>query len=107
MIFNPLHESNQKGEFFGEMCHWHLCTTGKKAGQITIREIIVEASKQKLGSGKHFLERLKNIEGAISIFANCPADLPANEWYKRMGFELESQIPTKKGRPMNQWRLWL
>lgn len=112
MIFEPLHESNQRGEFFGALCHWHLCKTanaktGREVGQVTIREIIVEQGQQGQGQGRAFIERLKQVPGATSIYANCPADLPANEFYRALGFRLESQRPTQKGRPMNQWRLRL
>lgn len=103
MIFEPLHESNKRGEFFGAMCHWHL----RRDGQVTIREIIVEQNEQGHGQGKLFIERLKNIPNAKSLFANCPADLPSNNFYKHLGFVLESKNPTKSGRPMNQWRLYL
>ena len=72
MIFEPLHESNQRGEFFGAFCHWHLCTRGKKRGQITIREIMVEQNGQGCGQGRLFVERLKTVPGATSLFANCP-----------------------------------
>jgi ribosomal protein S18 acetylase RimI-like enzyme len=103
MIFEPLNDSNKKGEFYGAMCHWHL----RKDGQITIREIIVEQGCQGHGQGRAMIERLRIVPGATSLYANCPADLPANGFYERLGFELESQIPTRKGRPMNQWRLKL
>lgn len=103
MIFEPLHESNQRGELFGAVCHWHL----RRDGQVTIREIIVEQGAQGLGQGRQFIDRLKTVSGAASLFANCPADLPSNGFYEHLGFTLESQIPTKSGRPMNQWRLKL
>lgn len=103
MIFEPLHESNQRGEFYGFMCHWHL----RRNGQITIREILVERGQQGKGQGRAMIARLKAVPGATSLFANCPADLPSNEFYRRMGFVLESQKPTPKGRAMNQWRLHL
>lgn len=103
MIFQPLHESNLKGEFFGAVCHWHL----RRDGQITIREIIVETSAQGKGQGAAFIERLKQVPGAKSIFANCPADLPSSNFYAHLGFDLIGQEPTKSGRAMNQWKLWL
>jgi GNAT superfamily N-acetyltransferase len=103
MIFEPLHESNLRGEFYGAMCHWHL----RRDGQVTIREIIVEQSLQGKGIGKAAIDRLTEVPGAISLFANCPADLPSNKFYAALGFELESRKPTKNGRAMNQWRLWL
>lgn len=103
MIFEPLNDSNQRGEFYGAMCHWHL----RRDGQITIREIIVEQSEQGNGLGRAMIERLKAVPGATSLYANCPADLPSNAFYRRLGFVLESQTPTGRGRPMNQWRLTL
>lgn len=105
MIFETLHESNQRGELFGFICHWHLCTRGKKKGQITIREIIVEQAEQGSGIGKAFIERLKSVPGATSLFAKCPVDLPANEFYRHLGFELEGQETTKSERILNLWRL--
>lgn len=103
MIFEPLHQSNSRGEFYGSMCHWHL----RRDGQITIREIIVEQGEQGHGAGREFLERLKKVPGATSLFANCPADLPSNGFYQHMGFVLVGQKPTDSGREMNQWRLRL
>lgn len=103
MIFEPLHDSNLKGEFYGSMCHWHL----RRNGQITIREIIIEQGYQGNGQGKIFLERLKKISGATSIFAKCPIDLPANNWYQSQGFELEGIETTPSERQLKLWRLKL
>jgi hypothetical protein len=68
---------------------------------------MVEVGEQGQGTGRAFIERLKSVPGATSIFANCPADLPANDFYRNMGFHLESTYPTGKCRAMNQWRLRL
>lgn len=103
MIFNALNESNERGEFYGAMCHWHL----RKDGQLTIREILIEQGEQGRGQGAAFIERLKRVPGAVSIFANCPASLPANGFYEHLGFFLESETPTKSGTLMKQWRLCL
>jgi len=97
------------------MCHWHKCKTARsrpgeprrEAGQITVRKVIIEQGIQGRGQGRTFIERLKLVPGATSIFANCPADLSANSFYRHLGFELESQFPTQSGRAMNQWRLRL
>lgn len=110
MIFEPLNESNERGEFLGFMCHWHLCKRdnpkrGIKAGQVTIREILVEKSIQGQGQGKTILERLKQVPGATSIFAKCPVDLDSNGWYQAQGFGLEGQEITPSGRALNLWRL--
>ena len=103
MIFETLNESNERGEMFGSICHWHL----RLDGQITIREILVEKPEQGQGIGSQFLERLKRVPGAISIFAKCPINLRANEFYKKHGFEFEGQETTRTGRSLNWWRLKL
>lgn len=103
MIFETLHESNQRGELFGSICHWHL----RRDGQITIREIIVEQAEQGNGIGLGFLNRLKRVKGATSIFAKTPVDLDSNGWYLKNGFTLEGQETTKNGRTLNLWRLKL
>lgn len=99
MIFEALHESAQRGELLlaeGGMCHWHL----RRDGQLTIREII----STRRGAGSLMLRRLEATPGATSLFAKCPADLPANEWYARRGFTLEATETTKSGRKLKCWR---
>lgn len=111
MIFETLYESSLRGELLlidGGFCHWHLCKRDDpkrkiKAGQITIREII----STRPGAGLEILVQLKAIPGAQSLFARCPTDLEANNWYRRRGFELEGQETTKTGRVLNLWRLKL
>lgn len=102
MIFETLHESAQRGELLlidGGFCHWHL----RRDGQLTIREII----STKPGAGSAMLATLKTTPGALSLFAKCPVDLPANDWYRRRGFELERTETTRTGRELNLWRLQL
>lgn len=99
VIFETLYESAKRGELLlidGGFCHWHL----RRDGQLTIREII----STRKGAGSEMLEMLKRVEGATSIFAKCPADLPANGWYRRRGFVLEGIETTKTGRRLNLWR---
>ena len=102
MIFETLHESAKRGELLlidGGFCHWHL----RRDGQLTIREII----STKPGAGAAMLATLKTTPGALSLFAKCPVDLPANGWYQRRGFALETTEATKSGRKLNHWRLVL
>ena len=102
MIFETLHESARRGELLlidGGFCHWHL----RRDGQLTIREII----STKPGAGSAMLATLKTVPGALSLFAKCPVDLPANDWYRRRGFELERTETTRSGRELNLWRLQL
>lgn len=104
MIFETLNESNERGELLlvdGGMCHWHL----RRDGQLTIREIIVEHGRQGQGIGRAIIDRLTRIEGAASLFAKCPAELPANGFYERLGFLCEGTETTRNGRKLNLWRL--
>lgn len=101
MIFQTLYESAQRGELMlidGGFCHWHM----RRDGQLTIREII----STRPGAGSEMLELLQLEPGLKSIFAKCPADLPANEWYRRRGFVDEGVEVTKTGRQLRLWR-WM
>jgi hypothetical protein len=103
MIFETLYQSAINGELMlveNGICHWHL----RRDKQITIREII----SLKTGQGSLMLNKLTDIareHNATSIFAKCPADLAANEWYKRRGFAYEGTETTKTGRELKLWRL--
>lgn len=100
MIFETLYESAQRGELLlinGGFCHWHL----RRDGQLTIREII----STRPGAGSAMLTELMFTPAASSIFAKCPADLPANAWYERHGFLYEGTEITKSGRELKLWRL--
>lgn len=102
MIFQTLYESAQRGELLlvdGGLCHWHL----RRDGQLTIREII----STRRGAGYEMLTRLRSTPGAMSLFAKCPADLPANAWYERRGFVCEGTETTRTGRELRLWRLWI
>lgn len=102
MIFETLWQSAQQGELLlipGGFCHWHL----RRDGQLTIREII----STRPGAGAEMLNQLKQTPGAISLFAKCPADLAANDWYARRGFACEGEEITPSGRRLKLWRLIL
>jgi hypothetical protein len=105
MIFETLHQSAQRGELMlidNGFCHWHL----RRDGQITIREII----STKQGAGSEMLANLIVIghqRQANSLFAKCPSDLPANEWYAKRGFSLEATEHTRTGRELKLWRFLL
>ena len=106
MIFETLHDSAERGELIlvdGGLCHWHL----RRNGQLTIREIIVLPERQRQGIGSAILDTLKQVTGATSIAAKCPANLTANDWYQRRGFVAEGTETTKTGRTINLWRLEL
>jgi GNAT superfamily N-acetyltransferase len=109
MIFETLNESNERGELLlveHGMCHYHV----RRDGQLTIREIIVQRDHQGQGVGRLLLNLLKKkarAAGATSLFAKCPAELPANGWYAAMGFALDGTETTRSGRTLNLWRLQL
>lgn len=99
MIFESLYESAERGELIlidGGCCRWHL----RRDGTITIYEIL----SQRPGAGQEMLARLR-AAGARAITAKCPADLPANDWYKRRGFRCAAIETTRSGRTLNVWRL--
>lgn len=102
MIFETLWESSQRNELLliaGGFCHWHL----RRDGQLTIREII----STRPGAGSEMLTTLKQVSGALSLFAKCPVELKSNSWYEKQGFTREGQETTKTGRRLNLWRLEL
>lgn len=106
MIFGTLNESNERGELLlvdGGMCHWHL----RLDKVITIREIIVQRDRQGQGIGRTILEQLIAVPGAIAIRAKCPEDLPANGWYRAMGFEMAYVDVAKSGKRLFVWELAL
>lgn len=106
MLFNALNDAANRNELIlvdGGLCHWHL----RRDGQLTIREIIVLPRKRNEGIGKTMLTHLIQTPNAKSIFAKCPTDLPANDWYERMGFICEGTETTRSGRELRLWRLVL
>lgn len=102
MIFQALTDAAAREELIlidGGICHWHL----RKDGQLTIREII----STRRGAGSEMLGQLKQTVGARTIFAKCPAELPANDWYKKQGFTLLGTETTRTGRTLKLWELQL
>jgi hypothetical protein len=95
MIFETLHESAERGELIlidGGYCRWHR----RRDGVTVIYEIL----STRPGAGQEMLAKLER-----PIIAKCPADLPANAWYKRRGFQLFMSEQTRSGRRLNVWRL--
>ena len=105
-MFEALVESAERGELIlvdGGLCRWHL----RRDGQLTIREIIVLPGHRGYGIGTAMLETLKLVPNTKSIFAKCPAGLPANEWYADHGFTCEGEELTRTNRRLKLWRLFL
>ena len=103
MIFEQLMESEERNEIF---CPYFLRYHLRRDGQLTIYEIWVPRDKRGRGIGTQLLADLKR-KNPKSIFAKCPVDLKANEWYARRGFALEGIEKLKSGRQLNLWRLTL
>lgn len=101
MIFEALYGSAQKGELLlleNGYCRFHV----RRDRKLTILEIISLAK----GTGKKLLNKIVELAKAKSvkaIVAKCPADLPANAWYQKNGFSLESAESTKTNRMVNKW----
>jgi len=99
MIFEALYDSALHDELIlidGGFCRFHV----RGNGQLTIYEII----SIRQGAGSEMLEILK-AKKPLSIFAKCPIDLQANEWYRRKGFMREGVETIRSGRRVNLWRL--
>src|SRR5262245_54345251 len=100
MVFECLYDSLKRGELLlveGGMCRWHL----RRDGQLTLLEIL----STHRGAGRRMIEALRQTPGAVSLFAKCPQDLPANGFYRHMGFVLEAETMTNSGRAVCHWRL--
>ena len=96
MIFESLHGSAERGELIlidGGYCRWHL----RRDGSITIYEII----STRPGAGRMMLALLPT---GRPVQAKCPADLPSNGWYARVGFAHVGTETTRSGRVLNIWR---
>jgi hypothetical protein len=99
MIFESLHESNEKGELLlldGGYCRWHQ----RRDRMITIYEII----SQKPGVGQQMLARLIE-QKPTAIVAKCPVDLAANTFWLKRGFRLDHTEQTKSRRMLNVYIL--
>lgn len=101
-MFEQLIAADNRGELMlldSGFCRWHL----RNDGQITIYEIV----SQQSGTGAKMLERLKRTPGATTLFAKCPANLPANNWYSLRGFHVERMETLRSGRKVLHWRMKL
>jgi ribosomal protein S18 acetylase RimI-like enzyme len=77
--------------------------------QTTLSDICVRNGNRRLGIGRQLLEALiadSRTKSRQFIQLKCPVDLSANEFYRRMGFEVYA-IEEGKKRKLNIWRLTL
>lgn len=99
MLFEKLIEAENKKELIlvdGGICVYHV----RRDKQLTIHVIL----SQKKGVGYQMLKKLESISDITSIFAKCPSDLPAVDWYKRNGFVEECVQTLKSGRSLIYFR---
>jgi ribosomal protein S18 acetylase RimI-like enzyme len=80
-----------------------------RAGHVTLREVATSPSLRGRGIGRALilaLVRAGRAGGAGSIRLSCPVELPANEFYRSLGFR-RSHRRSKAGktRPLYQWEL--
>lgn len=72
---------------------------------ITLYNIVVAQTYQSRGIGRRLFEALIGVaesRGKTLIRLKCPAELPANLFYKHLGLELIVVEPGKI-RPLNVW----
>lgn len=78
----------------------------RRDAQTTIYSLAVLKDKTRSGWGRLLFYRVlcSAIEnGSKSIVAKCPEDLPSNQFYEAMGFNLRQSEPGKKRR-LNVWQ---
>jgi predicted GNAT family acetyltransferase len=82
-------------------CHYYR----RRDGIITIYHLAVARLHRGAGCGRALLKRLLAPE-VIALRARCPADLEANAFYARVGFQLTAVVPAANGRrELNVWEL--
>lgn len=75
--------------------------------QTTLYHIAVEPDKRRAGIGRALVEALVDDareHGKSHVQLKCPQDLPANTFYRRLGF---SHVDTQTGnqRPLSVWQI--
>lgn len=81
----------------------------RKDDQTTLYNIVVSPDERKQGIGQALVTSLAHEARAQRkslILLKCPQDLPANNFYREYGFELQ-EVETGKHRALNIWRLRL
>jgi ribosomal protein S18 acetylase RimI-like enzyme len=80
-----------------------------RAGHATLREVAAAADCRGRGVGRALVFALVDRArgaGATSIRLSCPAELPANEFYRSLGFRRSHRrSKAGKSRPLFQWEL--
>ncbi|WP_201377642.1 N-acetyltransferase [Ktedonobacter sp. SOSP1-52] len=93
-------EAEQSSDLAG-LVHFYV----RRDHIITLYSIAVAPTYQRRGVGRQLFEALINEARArqkSEIRLKCPAELPANEFYKHLGLQLVD-CETGKHRPLNVW----
>ncbi|NER39703.1 MAG: GNAT family N-acetyltransferase [Oscillatoria sp. SIO1A7] len=84
-------------------CHFHC----RKDGQTTIYSLAVLQEYQKQGWGRLLFYKVlcAAIEaGSDRIVLKCPENMPSNNFYKHLGFEMRDRLVRKNKRTLNVWQ---
>lgn len=92
----------RESDFVG-VVHYHH----RRDGQTTLYHIVVDTTCRATGVGRALILALQQeciLRGMHSIVLKCPQELPANQFYARVGF---SYIRTDVGkhRPLSVWHM--
>jgi ribosomal protein S18 acetylase RimI-like enzyme len=82
--------------------HFRCC----RDGHATIYEIAVLSEHRRRGVGRALVEAVSQEaiqRGCVVLQLKCPIDLPANEFYRRVGFT-EAGIEEGRRRPLRLWQ---
>lgn len=83
------------------MVHFYV----RRDDVVTLYNIVVASAYQRRGLGRRLFEELVILTrslGKMQIRLKCPAELPANLFYERLGLERVAVEPGKH-RPLNVW----
>lgn len=75
----------------------------KKGKDVTIHQICIIKNKREMGFGKKLFKQLHKLAikiGAKGIRLRCADDLPANVFWKSLGFRLFSTVPSSNKKRM-------
>lgn len=80
----------------------------RQDSRTTLYEICVDEASRRNGVGRSLVQALaveSQSLGKACIWLKCPADLPANEFYGRLGFVLTA-VEQGRRRQLNVWVDW-
>lgn len=93
------------GEVIGFLRYNHRV----RGDETALYDICVAKNWQRQGIGRMLIATLREscyVHQRYTIIARCPADLPANAFYARLGFQ-QVTVEAGRRRPLVLWRLTL